>query len=190
MTAITPEQKRAVAEAGDSPVELADPQTGVAYVLVRADVYQRMRDLLEEGEDHREREAWARLARGARDQWARENAYLMIKPGEIYLAETEAGKRPAIIVSREELNRGRWVVAAMITSAHFAVRSTLPHCVPFRAGEYGLTKNCVAQAETITYLSISDLDIEAGILGVLDEVRMRDLIKAIGKMMGSECEPE
>ena len=42
---------------------------------------------------------------------------LMLQPGEIYLADTTAGKRPAVIVSREELNRGRWVVAVLVTSA-------------------------------------------------------------------------
>jgi len=114
----------------------------------------------------------------------------MIQPGEIYLADTEAGRRPAVIVSREELNRGRWVVAALITSARFAVRSTLPHCVPFRAGEFGLTKDCVAQAETITYLAVSDLDLDAGVLGVLDALRMRELVRAVGNMMASDCEPE
>ncbi len=114
----------------------------------------------------------------------------MIKPGEIYLADTEAGKRPAVIVSREELNRGRWVVAVLITSANFAARSSRPHCVPFRAGEFGLSKDCVAQAEAIAYLAIADLDIDAGILGVLDDVRMRDLIRAVGNMMGSDCEPQ
>jgi hypothetical protein len=75
MTTITPEQRIAVAEAGDAPVELADPQTGTAYVLLRADVYQRMQELLEADEARREQEAWSRLARKARDQWARENAY-------------------------------------------------------------------------------------------------------------------
>jgi mRNA-degrading endonuclease toxin of MazEF toxin-antitoxin module len=113
----------------------------------------------------------------------------MVRPGEIYLTDTDAGKRPALILSREDLNRGRWVVAVLITSAHFATRSTLPHCVPFRAGEFGLTKDCVAQAETITYLEISDLDLDAGTLGVLDESRMRDLVRAVGNMMGSDCEP-
>lgn len=117
----------------------------------------------------------------------------MLRPGEIYLADTAAGKRPAVIVSREELNRGRWVVAVLITSAHFATRSVLPHCVPLRVGEFGLTKDCVAQAETITYLEASDLDLDldldAGTLGVLDELRMRDLIRAVGNMMGSDCEP-
>jgi len=75
MTTITPEQRIAIAEAGDAPVELADPQTGTAYVLLRADVYQRMREILEADEVQREQEAWSRLARKARDQWARENAY-------------------------------------------------------------------------------------------------------------------
>jgi hypothetical protein len=75
MTTISPEQRIAVAEAGDAPVELADPQTGTAYVLMRADVFQRMRELVEAEEARREQEAWSRLAREARDQWARENAY-------------------------------------------------------------------------------------------------------------------
>jgi len=113
----------------------------------------------------------------------------MIRPGEIYLADTEGGKRPAVIVSREELNRGHWVVAVLITSTQFATRSTLPHCVPFRVGEFGLTKDCVAQAEAITYIAVSDLDMSLGVVGVLDETRMRDRIRAIGNMMGSECEP-
>ena len=64
----------------------------------------------------------------------------MIRPGEIDRADTADGKRSAVIVSREEWNRGRWVVAVLITSVHFPTRSTLPHCVPLRAGEFGLTK--------------------------------------------------
>jgi hypothetical protein len=75
MTTITPEQRVAIAEAGDAPVELADPQTGVAYVLMRADLYERMRVLLEDEEAWREQSAWGGVARKARDQWARENAY-------------------------------------------------------------------------------------------------------------------
>jgi len=75
MTTITPEQRQAVAEAGDSPVELADPQTGTSYVLVRADLYRQMQERLEDDEDHREHRAWAKLARKARDEWARENPY-------------------------------------------------------------------------------------------------------------------
>jgi mRNA-degrading endonuclease toxin of MazEF toxin-antitoxin module len=113
----------------------------------------------------------------------------MIRPGEIHLADTGAGKRPAVIVSREELNRRRWVVAVLITSTHFPTRSVLPHCVPLRAGEFGLTKDCVAQAETVTFLEVSELDPDVGVLGVLDESQMRDRIRAVGNMMGSDCEP-
>ena len=75
MTTITPEQRIAVAEAGEAPVELDDPQSGTTYVLMRADVYERMRSLLEDEEAHREQSAWSRLARKAREQWARENEY-------------------------------------------------------------------------------------------------------------------
>ena len=114
----------------------------------------------------------------------------MPQQGEIYMASTDSGSRPAVILSRAELNRGRWVVAVPMTSAHFAIRSGLPHCVAFKTGEFGLTKDCVAQAEAITYIATSDLDLDAGAIGSLDEVRLRDLIKAVGNMMGSECEPE
>ena len=97
---------------------------------------------------------------------------MTIKPGEIDLADTAVGNRPVIVVSREELNRGHWVVAVMMTSARFAFRSTVPHDVPFYAGEFGLTTDCVAQAESITYLSLPEIDLASGILGVLDEVRI------------------
>ena len=113
----------------------------------------------------------------------------MIRPGEIFLANTDAGVRPVIVVSREELNRGNWVVAVLITSTRYPLRSTMPHCVPFHAGEFGLNKDCVAQAETVSYIAVADLDLDQGVLGVLDEARMRALIKAIGKVIASDCEP-
>ena len=75
MTRITPEQRTAVAEAGDMPIELADPQTGDAFVLVRAEVYRQMQARLAEDEDRREHEAWSKVARNARDRWAAENPY-------------------------------------------------------------------------------------------------------------------
>ena len=102
----------------------------------------------------------------------------MCLPGEIYVNDADMGRRPVVVVSREELNRGRYVVVVRLTSAKFAVRSTLPHCVPFRAGEFGLTKDCVAQAEAIDFLPIADLDLNRGVIGVLDEARMRDVIRA------------
>lgn len=75
MIAITTEQRLAAVEAGESPIELSDPLSGDAFVLVRDEVYRKMRDQLEDKEDQRDRDAWAKVARKARDQWAGENPY-------------------------------------------------------------------------------------------------------------------
>ena len=39
MTAITPETRHAIEQAGEQPVQLTDPETKSVYVIVRADVY-------------------------------------------------------------------------------------------------------------------------------------------------------
>ena len=112
---------------------------------------------------------------------------LNMKPGAIYMADLDTGRRPAIIVSREELNRGWYVVAVLCTSAHYAVRSTLPNCVAFRAGQFGFTADCVVQCEAILFLDKSRLD--ANPIGALDESAMRDVIRAIGNVLDANCEP-
>ena len=59
----------------------------------------------------------------------------MIRPGEIYMADfAEAGPHPVIVLSREELSRGRYALVVVCMSSRFSVRSRLPNCVPFRAG--------------------------------------------------------
>jgi mRNA-degrading endonuclease toxin of MazEF toxin-antitoxin module len=113
----------------------------------------------------------------------------MIRPGDVYMADHRtATPHPVIVVSREDLNRGRYVLAVMVTSTNYARRSTLANCVPFLAGEFGLTKDCVAQAETVAPYELSDLDLSSP-LGKLDDARLRDLIKAVGYVMDSDCEP-
>ena len=62
----------------------------------------------------------------------------MIRPGEIYWADLDAGRHKVVVVSREELNRGTKVLVALITSQRFELRSALPNCVPLRAGEFGM----------------------------------------------------
>jgi mRNA-degrading endonuclease toxin of MazEF toxin-antitoxin module len=111
----------------------------------------------------------------------------MIHPGEIYLADFEEMEpNPIVVVSREELNRGNWVAGVLITSKRFEERSKQPQCVSIRAGEFGLSKNCVAQGESLFSIRRQDLGDH---LGTLDEERWRALVKALGSMMGSECEP-
>lgn len=112
------------------------------------------------------------------------------RPGEIYWArvdETEA--RPVVVVSREKLNRGDYVVVAPITSARVNTRWHLPNCVPLRADHYGLSDDCVVQGESIVNLHQSYLDLETGPIGTLDADAMRDLIRAIGYVISADCEP-
>jgi mRNA-degrading endonuclease toxin of MazEF toxin-antitoxin module len=114
----------------------------------------------------------------------------MLQRGEIYnAAYASIPPHPVVVVSREDLNRGQKVVVVIITSAKFALRSQLPNCVPLKAGQFGLTKDCVAQAETIYVAEVGDLDIVGGPIGKLDDLTFRDVIKAIGYVIESDCEP-
>lgn len=101
----------------------------------------------------------------------------------------QAGRHPVIVVSREDLNRGSYALVVVCTSARFALRSTLPNCVPFPAGKFGFTADCVAQCENMLSIEKSQLDLAAGPDGMLDDVALRDVIKAIGHVIESDCEP-
>ena len=50
MTSLTQEQRQLVEQAGGEPVRLADAETRQEYVILRADIYDRMRHLLKEEE--------------------------------------------------------------------------------------------------------------------------------------------
>jgi len=114
----------------------------------------------------------------------------MIQPGEIYMADFGlAGPHPVIVVSREELNRGRYALVVVCTSARFAVRRKLSNCVAFQAGDCGFTVDCVAQCENILSIDHAQLDLVAGPMGVLDEASLQQVIKAIGYVIKSDCKP-
>ena len=112
-----------------------------------------------------------------------------MEPGEIYIADfAEAGPHPVIVVSREDLNRGHYALVVVCTSARFAVRSKLPSCVPFQAGQFGFTADCVAQCENILSIDKRQVDIDAGPIGMLAETALREVVKAIGYVIESDCE--
>ena len=113
-----------------------------------------------------------------------------MEPGEIYIADfPEAGPHPVIVVSREDLNRGHYALVVVCTSSRFAVRSQLPSCVPFQAGQFGFTIDCVAQCENILSIEKRQLAMSGGPIGVLDEMALREIVKAIGYVIASDCEP-
>jgi mRNA-degrading endonuclease toxin of MazEF toxin-antitoxin module len=59
--------------------------------------------------------------------------------------------------------------------------------VPFQAGQFGFSKDCVAQCENIFLLDKNDLDPNP--IGVLSDIAMRDVVKAIGHVVDADCEP-
>ena len=114
----------------------------------------------------------------------------MIQPGEVYMADFgSAGPHPVIVVSREDLNRGRYALVVVCTSARFAVRSKLSNCVPFRAGDLGFTVDCVAQCENILSIDQAQFDLAAGPMGTLNDAALQKVIKAIGHVIKSDCKP-
>ena len=74
------------------------------------------------------------------------------------------------------------------TSSRFAVRSKLANCVPFRTGEFGFTADCVAQCENMLSIEQTQLDLAPGPRGILDEATLGKVVKAIGYVIGSDCE--
>jgi mRNA-degrading endonuclease toxin of MazEF toxin-antitoxin module len=100
-----------------------------------------------------------------------------------------AGPHPVIVVSREVLNRGRYALVVPCTSSRFTLRSKLANCVPFPAGKFGFTVDCVAQCENMLSIDLTQLDLEAGPRGILDDESLRNLVKAIGYVIESDCEP-
>ena len=112
----------------------------------------------------------------------------MIRQGDIYYAAVaDAGRRPVVIVSRAALNRGRDVLYVAFTTARLSERRKLPTCVFFRAGEFGLSADCVAQCDALGRLEILRLDSLP--LGTLDDPAMRSVINAIGNVLDADCEP-
>jgi hypothetical protein len=48
MANLTPEQRQEIQRAGEEPVRLADPETQTEYVILKADVYDRIRALADD----------------------------------------------------------------------------------------------------------------------------------------------
>ena len=42
MPTLSPEQKQAIDQAGDAPIRITDPDSDASFVLIRAEVYERM----------------------------------------------------------------------------------------------------------------------------------------------------
>jgi mRNA-degrading endonuclease toxin of MazEF toxin-antitoxin module len=52
-----------------------------------------------------------------------------------------------------------------------------------------MPSDCVAQCEAIYALEKGEIDIASGMIGRLDGARSREVIRAIGEVIDSDCEP-
>lgn len=110
---------------------------------------------------------------------------IAFRQGEIYLLK--GYNRPVVVVSREELNRGKYILGIPTTSAQFESRRLRPSCVAFRRGEFGFTADCVAQAELLSAIPTSQVDSWRGPIGKLDSAALRNLVRAVGHVLESLC---
>jgi hypothetical protein len=72
---LSDELRQALDAQPDEPLRLVDPRTNAAYVLLPADVYERVKGLLEEEDERALRKAWLDAATKARRAWVQENPY-------------------------------------------------------------------------------------------------------------------
>lgn len=115
---------------------------------------------------------------------------MSLRPGDIFLAFDGTGnRRPFVVVSREELNRGNYFLAVPFTSTNLSTRQALPNCVFFPRGAFGLSKDCVAQADALTQLRVIDLIQPPVPIGTLSPAVFKQLIVAIGYTLESDCQP-
>lgn len=71
MTELTEKQREELHGNGEH-MRFVDPSTATEYVLIRADVYDRLQQLLEQSEDETEQEAWADAIEEAHSEMSNE----------------------------------------------------------------------------------------------------------------------
>ena len=99
------------------------------------------------------------------------------KQGEIWWTVFfEGWKRPSIVVSRNELNRGRLVLVVPCTSSRVQERITYPNHVLIPPGTGELTKDTIAQTQLIQPIEVSYLEKK---MGRLDIEQLAEILLAI-----------
>lgn len=99
------------------------------------------------------------------------------KQGEIWWAEFQEGwERPALIVSRDELNRGRLILVVPCTSSFVKERAAYSNHVLLPAGSGGLTADTIAQTHLIQPVEASTLLRK---MGTLSQELLAEVLLAI-----------
>jgi mRNA-degrading endonuclease toxin of MazEF toxin-antitoxin module len=87
--------------------------------------------------------------------------------GEIWWTSFyEGGERPSIVVSRNELNRGRLILVVPCTSSRVQERAAYPNHVLIPSGTGELTKDTIAQTHLLQPIEMSFLERKMGKLTI------------------------
>jgi len=99
------------------------------------------------------------------------------RQGDVWLVHFDEGwERPAVIVSRPELNRGHSVLVVPCTSSLLSERADSPNHVLLPQGLGGLTKPSVAQAHLIQPVPTARL---VSRLGALEPEHLGEILLAV-----------
>ena len=99
------------------------------------------------------------------------------KQGEIWWTSFYEGwERPSIVVSRNELNRGRLILVVPCTSSRVRERVTYPNHVLIPASTGELSKDTIAQTHLIQPIEVSYLERR---MGNLDIEQLAEILLAI-----------
>ncbi len=99
--------------------------------------------------------------------------------------DTKQG-RPVIVVSREEMNRGKDVLIVPTYTSNLSAKRGRPSYVFLPRGTGGLPEDCVAQTAHAHTVEVSELRDE---MGVLDSSYVGQIVRALGWVMQAECRP-
>jgi mRNA-degrading endonuclease toxin of MazEF toxin-antitoxin module len=100
--------------------------------------------------------------------------------GEIYLVPFGQGKpRPVVIVSRDTLNGGDYLIVIPFTTQKLDERKGRQSCVFFNSGEGGLSQDCVAKADEIQRIFKTEIDWKTGRIGRFTPQQMDKIVRAV-----------
>jgi mRNA-degrading endonuclease toxin of MazEF toxin-antitoxin module len=81
-----------------------------------------------------------------------------IRQGEIWLTSFHEGwERPAVVPSRNELNKGRLILVAPCTTSRIEERRKLPNHIHLAKGEAGLPEESVVQSHLVQPVEVDSL---------------------------------
>jgi mRNA-degrading endonuclease toxin of MazEF toxin-antitoxin module len=106
---------------------------------------------------------------------------MTIKRGQVFVLkpDQDGKERPLVIVSHDVLNGGHSVLAVPFYSQQIEKRQKQPWCAFFKAGEGGLSKDCVAKADELSLIDKLNINIAKGPIGTFDEAQLGRLMTAV-----------